>query len=163
MKADVLLNPRAELIIGNIPGVNDVDEDMLEKWKVENSCDNVVTNAVIRQQTAKMLKESEKVTHSTHSGKQHPPSQTHADTVTHHQRQSQAQGNKGIQGTEVNDVTLTTLQKQDKTTSCWEKVGEPARSTKQSESKFVILKKMLHRVFKKCQSVTKQIVLPLEH
>lgn len=110
VKATVLLNPCSELIIGNSPGVIDVNEDMLSKWKLENNCDGIVTNAYSIQQTSKMLKDikvGEKVVHSALSFNQHSLIQIHPDTCNHLQTQSQVHSDNGAQGIGENEITLT--------------------------------------------------------
>lgn len=62
VKCAVLPNPCTELIIGNVPNIVEIDETMLQQWKCNNQCDNDVTNAVTRQQTALLCKESDKNT-----------------------------------------------------------------------------------------------------
>lgn len=46
MKSSVLPNPNADLIVGNVEGVKEVNGTVLEEWKKENNCLDFLSNAV---------------------------------------------------------------------------------------------------------------------
>lgn len=46
VKSSVLPNPNADLIVGNVEGVKEVNGTVLEEWKKENNCLDFLSNAV---------------------------------------------------------------------------------------------------------------------
>ncbi|BFZ09104.1 hypothetical protein BsWGS_12143 [Bradybaena similaris] len=164
VKSAVLLCPCTELIVGNVPNVQDVNNDDLERWKNENMTSDNTSNAVTRQQTARLKAESEqsKVTIVPIQ----PKVQHSHDTIPQHECQidKESQSKQNVVEPTTDTLTLPQQQKEDKTlVKCWDMVDKPEKHTKHSTTKFVVLKNILHRLHQTGLQTTKQIVLPIQH
>lgn len=122
-KCAVLPCPCTELIIGNVSNVMDADAEAVEEWEIEKQCSTEVSNAVTRQQSAVLLRESEKSTIDMTHVDSHTQVQQNSDANRHQQTHSGIQlGNDLKLVTQDNDSTLPTLERQDKTLKiCCEK------------------------------------------
>ncbi|BFY99110.1 hypothetical protein BsWGS_02150 [Bradybaena similaris] len=164
VKSAVLPNPCTELIIGNIPNVVDVDVESIEQWKLDNKCITSVSNAVTRQQSAKLQKENEQPIIQLVPIDPHTDNKQTTQKVIYHHNENTPLKVEQTTTTQNDNAPLPTLQQQDETLQkCWQMVNHPDKQTKCAVSKFVVLKKVLYRLHQTGTQVTKQIVLPQQH
>lgn len=108
----------------------ETDENTLHQWKVDNNCLGDITNAVTRQQTAKLRADMDKTTVQI----QHI--QTGKDTLQNNYVYQDGHIDKATQQSDnkktdrVDTDTLPALQKQDVTlTRCLDMVNKPDKQT----------------------------------
>lgn len=153
------------MIIGNVPGAIELDEESIEKWKVENECNDELTNVVTQQQMTFLCKESEKVSDGITQLDNQRDTQQNTDTNRQQQTQSNLHLVKDLKPvTQRSDSTLKTLQMLDQSLKkCWEMIDKQVKTTKNVSSKYVILKIVLHGLHQRGLQEIKQVVLPKAH
>lgn len=130
VKCAVLPNPCTELIVGNIPNVVQVDETMLRQWQTDNQSDGDITNAVTRQQTARLNKERTKETvQLTHIPVQQQSRQS-TDVSADNSKDQSPQNSNDAKTVHFDMQSLPTLQKHDSSlTKCFDMVNKPDKRT----------------------------------